>query len=170
MTSNHPDPFEYEVAISFATQDRSVAEELTKLLSKKNISVFLDEYTSAEPWGNDLVNHLVNLYARKARYCVMLVSKDYPLKQWTERERRSLQERALRDANEYILAVRLDDREVPGLNESPGYQDLRLLSVADIVDRLEQKLATAIDESGPPARSHDLRSGNVPPAEHQPDK
>lgn len=163
----HPDPFEYDVAISFASHDKPVAEEFTGLLNKENLRVFRDEYTAAEPWGKDVVDHLVNIYARKARYCVMLISHYYPLKQWTEKDRRFLQERAFRDANEYILPVRLDDAEVLGLNNAPGYQDLRTGTMEHIINMLEQKIAKARERSGPPSPSHDLRSGNVSHAQHE---
>ena len=156
------DSFEYEVALSFAGTDKVVAEELARLLIDKDISVFLDEYKSLGQWGKGIVNHLVNLYARKARYCVLLISRHYPLKSWTEDERASVQELALRDADEYILPIQLDDTEVPGVGEAKGYRDLRQTSLESIVKLLEEKLHETKTHSGPPSQSHDLRSGNVP--------
>lgn len=113
-------------------------------------------------WGKDLVDHLVNIYGRKARYCVMFISQYYPLKNWTEVERTSAQERAFRDANEYILPLQLDETEVPGIIEPTGYRDLHQHSMESIVNLLEQKLTETKDRSGPPPQSHDLRSGNIP--------
>ncbi len=100
MTTKNSDPFEYDVALSFAGEDGKVAEELARLLAAKNITVFHDEY-EAGVWGMDPVAHLVNMYAKKARYLVMLISQHYPLKKWTEAERTSARERALRDADDY---------------------------------------------------------------------
>lgn len=159
MTS---DPFEYDVAVSFAESDKGTAEELGNLLSHKDIRVFYDEYTPTELWGKDVLDHLVNLYARKARYCVLLVSKAYPLKAWTENERTSVRERALRDADEYILPIQLDDSDISGLSEAKGYRDFRQHSIDQIVQWLEEKLAETKSRPGPPPQSHDLRSGNVP--------
>jgi hypothetical protein len=158
------DPFEYDVAISFASEDRAVAEEVVDLLVHKNIKVFRDEYRSADAglWGKDMVDHLVNLYARKSRYCVMLISQNYPLKSWTKAERTSAHERALRDPEEYILPVQLDDREVPGVRQAKGFRDLRQHSIESIVTFLEERLRHTKVRSGPPSASHDLRSGNVP--------
>jgi hypothetical protein len=156
------DPFEYNVALSFAKEDRKVAEELAGLLHARNIKVLFDEYPSAEVGGSDFVTHLAELYRTKARYCVMLVSQHYPLKKWTESERNSAQQHALRDANEYLIPVQLDQSEVPGIREAASYRDLRQHSPESLVDWLEQKLAATSDRSGPPPRSHDLRSGNVP--------
>ncbi|MGZ8901208.1 MAG: hypothetical protein ACXW3Z_14035, partial [Limisphaerales bacterium] len=71
-------------------------------------------------------------------------------------------EHALRDADEYILPIRLDDAEVLGMTEVSGYRDLRQSSVESIVTLLEQKLEETKDQSSLPSKSHDLRSGNIP--------
>lgn len=167
MTEKH-DAFEYDVAVSFAEADRTTAETLAALLRDRNRSVFLDEYSSSAQWGN-IVDHLVNLYARKARYCVLLVSRRYPLRAWTEAERTSAREGALRDAEEYILPLRLDDTDVPGIEEVKGYRDLRERLIESIVDWLEEKLSETESRSGPPSQSHDLRSGNVTSTQPAPD-
>jgi hypothetical protein len=156
------DAFEYDLALSFAKVDEVIASELAGRLIARNIKVFLDEYHTPGQWGNDIVDHLVNLFARKARYCVLLISSHYPLYSWTTEERTSTGELALRDAQEYILPVQLDDSDVPGIREAKGYWDLRQRSLEGIVNMLEQKLHEQKSRSGPPSQSHDLRSGNVP--------
>lgn len=153
--------FEYDVALSFAGENREIAEKFADLLKSKDIKVFYDKYEAAELWGKDLIDHLVNIYSRKARYCVMFISQYYPLKKWTKVERKAAQERAFRDADEYILPLRLDDTQVPGITETTGYRDLRQHPMEDIVDLLEQKLMRSKSQSSPPPQSHDLRSGSV---------
>ena len=162
MTDTH-DPFEYDVAVSYASEDKDTADELIRQLDEKKISVFRDEYVSPESsrWGKDIVDHIVNLYDRKARYCVLLVSPHYPLKKWTAVERTAARERALRDADEYILPIQLDETEVPGIGETPGYLGLRQGALEEIVKQLEAKLREVEERPGPPPQSHDLRSGNV---------
>lgn len=162
------DPFEYDVAISFAHADKAFAEEFASQLNEKQIKAYLDEFKSPEEWG-DTIDHLVNLYARKARYCVILISEHYPLRSWSEDERTSARDGALRDAEEYILPLRLDDTDVPGMEEVKGYLDLREHSIEGVVDWLETKLRQTETRSGPPPQSHDLRSGNVPSTEPAPD-
>ena len=161
------DEFEYDVALSFAGEDRAVVNKFADLLKSKGIQVFYDEYEAADLWGKDLIDHLVNIYSRKARYCVMFISQYYPLKKWTNVERMAAQERAFRDANEYILPLRLDDTQVPGITETTGYRDLRQHRMEDIVNLLEQKLMKTKGQSSLPSQSHDLRSGNVPSASTQ---
>ena len=162
------DPFEYDVALSFAQENRAVAEELARFLHDKDIKVLFDEYPAPQPGSSDLVAHLAELFRTKARYCVMLVSEHYPLKRWTERERTSVQQHALRDANEYLIPVQLDQTEPPGIRETTAYRDLRQHSLEGIANWLEQKLAETRDRSGPAPQSHDLRSGNVPSKQDKP--
>ena len=158
------DPFEYDVALSFAVEDRAAAQELAGRLTERKFRVFLDEYKQGDIWGENMVDHLVNLYNRKARYCVLLVSRHYPLQKWTEDERSAATERALRDASEYILPFRLDDSKVPGIPE-----DISQHSMENIAVLLKEKLAKTGGHPGPPSRSHDLRSGNVPSTSDPPD-
>lgn len=164
MTRDANHPFEYEIALSFAGEERSTAEELSSRLAGRGIQVLLDEYNEADSasMGADTISHLVNLYARKARYCVLLVSRHYPLSAWTRAERDSARERALRDPDEYILPLQCDGADVPGITEVAGYRDLREVSQETIADFLQEKIRQARDESGPPSESHDLRSGNIP--------
>ena len=157
-----PDPFEYDLALSFAEEDNAIARQLADQLVQKNIKVFLDPYVSADSRGKDVLDHLVNLYARKSRYVVLLVSRHYPLKSWTEANRTSVRERALRDADEYVLPFLLDASKVPGLAEAKGYQDLQLHSIEETVTWLSEKMRETEGRSRSPSRSHDLRSGNAP--------
>lgn len=160
------DPFEYDLALSFAGKDKPVVEQFADLLRKKALKVFYDEYKPGDPGGKDVLDHLVNLYARKARYVVLFISENYPLRSWTEADRTSAGERALRDADEYIVPLLLDGNAVPGLAQAKGYRDLRQHAVEEIVTWLEEKLRELEARSGPPSQSHDLRSGNVPDQEN----
>ncbi len=156
--------FEYDAAISFAREDRTRAEELGRLLESKNINILYSEAQGADLGGGDFVNHIAELYRTKAQFCLMLISRHYPLKRWTEVERTDAQEHALRDAEKYILPIRLDDVDVPGLTEVSGYRSLEQHSLESVADFVEEMLARKKEQSGPPSQSHDLRSGNVPSA------
>ena len=168
MSRDRNDQFEYDVALSFAAEDRTVAEEFANLLRTKNIKVLSDEYQAVELGGSDFVTHIAELYRTKARFCVMLISVHYPLKKWTKTERTAARNHALRDAEEYILPVQVDDTELPGIKQAQIYRDLRQHSIEGIVDFLEQKLVQTKAQSSPPSQSHDLRSGNVSKTRNQP--
>lgn len=133
--------YDYDVALSFAGEDRIHAEELAELLRTNGYKVFYDKYESAKLWGKDLYAHLSSVYKDRAHYCVMFLSKRYAEKLWTNHERQSAQARAFQESEEYILPVRLDDMEIPGILPTVGYLDLRSMSITEIYQELVKKLS-----------------------------
>jgi hypothetical protein len=146
MSTSLASEYPYDVAISFAGEDRAIAQQLVELLKARGINVFYDINEQVNLWGKDLIEHLTDVYSNKARYCLMLISKYYPVKPWTQLERRSAQVRALRQPEEYILPVRLDDTEIPGLLSTIGYIDLRHRSVVEVADQVVQKLGRHVSQ------------------------
>ena len=134
------DTFEYDVAISFAGEQRSEAEAIARCLQKSGARVFYDGYEQADLWGKNLYEHLDDVYQNKARYCLLLISSAYAEKVWTNHERRSAQARALLQKTEYILPVRFDGTEIPGLPPTVGYLRFQDRGVAGICVLLLQKL------------------------------
>jgi len=118
--------FVYDVALSFAGEDRRHAEEIAEVLKAHGVRVFYDSFEQANLWGKDLFTHLHAVYSKKSRYCMVFVSKDYASKMWTVHERRSAQERVLKERdNEYLLPVRIDDTELPGFPSTIAYVGIR---------------------------------------------
>ena len=153
------DELEFDIALSFAGEDRQIAEELAFLLTKKGLKVFYDKYEQATLWGKNLYDHLADVYSNKARYCIMLLSRRYSEKAWTTLERQHAQARAFRERQEYILPLRLDDTHIPGIADTVGYIDLRVTSVEEVAKLALSKLTSAHDVRG----SFAARSG---PAEN----
>jgi hypothetical protein len=133
--------YDYDVALSFAGEDREYAEQLADCLARKNVRVFYDKYEKAELWGKDLYEYLATLYRDRAFYCVIFISTHYASKLWTTHERKNAQARAFRENREYILPIRLDDTELPGLPATIGYEDLRHTTIEDVCDLVLQKLS-----------------------------
>lgn len=84
--------------------------------------MFFDELYEAELLGKDLQLYLYQVYSQRSRYCLVLASSDYKRKIWTKHELRSALERSLNDgALGYLLPVRFDDTDLPGLSTTIGY-------------------------------------------------
>src|SRR5450759_418910 len=130
----------YDVALSFAGENRSYVEMVADGLKAIGVSVFYDEFESADLWGKNLYEHLVDVYQKSARYTVIFVSKHYRDKVWTNHERRAAQARALNESYEYILPARFDDTEIEGLLPTIGFIDLRKRSPHEVCVLLSQKL------------------------------
>lgn len=110
------------------------------LLRERGVTVFYDKFETASLWGKNLYDHLAFVYKDAATYCIMFLSTHYANKLWTNHERKHAQARAFREQSEYILPIRLDDAEIPGITETIGYVDLHSLSMPRICDLVCQKL------------------------------
>lgn len=141
LENNSNENNEYHVALSFAGEDRRVAKKFADSLTLSGYKVFYDEYEQAELWGKDLYSHLSEIYNKRAKYCLMIISKSYANKLWTNHERKSAQAKAFNQSEEYILPLRIDDTEIPGVNSTVGYIDYQKVGFEMTLNLLKQKLA-----------------------------
>lgn len=132
--------YEYDAALSFAGEDRDYVEQVAIILKGNGVKVFYDKFEEANLWGKDLFTYLNDIYKKRARFTIMFISNNYKEKLWTTHERKSMQERAFKESKEYILPVRFDDTEIPGLQETLGYIDLNKKSPSELVDTVLEKL------------------------------
>ncbi len=133
---------EYDVAISFAGEDRAVAQQLADILVNDfGLLVFYDDYEQAALWGKILTEKLIDIYCNKARFCMVLISQSYKEKRWTKHEWRSAQQRAfLEPDRDYLLPVKLDDTVLDGMFQTMGYMDARKVSVRRIARLTFEKI------------------------------
>jgi hypothetical protein len=133
--------YEYDVAISFAGTERALAEKLATLVRSAGMRVFYDAFYEEQLWGKDLAVFFSKVFQSKARYCVILVSREYTERIWTNHERQHAVARALREkGKEYILPIKVDDSELAGVSPTLGYISLRNRSIESIAELLLQKL------------------------------
>ncbi len=137
----------YDVALSFAGEDRQHAKALADLLKAGGYWFFYDENELAQLWGKNLYDYLSSVYKDRACHCVMFLSKHYERKLWTNHERQLAQARAFQENREYILPVRLDDTEIPGIPPTVGYLDLRAMTIEEVYEVLVKKLADTISQT-----------------------
>ena len=129
----------YDVALSFAGEQREYVEKVAKALKEKKINVFYDEYEQADLWGKDLYVHLDEVYSKKSKFVIMFISKEYAEKLWTTHEKKSAQARAFKEKEEYILPVKFDETEIPGIRDTVGYLDANKFNPDELVDMFIKK-------------------------------
>ena len=76
-------PEQYDVALSFAGENRTYVEQVAEGLKAAGVSVFYDKFEKADLWGKNLIEHLAEIYGHRSRFVVMFVSKEYVEKAWT---------------------------------------------------------------------------------------
>ncbi len=118
--------YKYDVALSFAGEDRKYVEEVAMFLKKKNIAVFYDYFEEENLWGKNLISYLEEIYTYKSKYCVIFISQYYVKKEWTCYESAAAMVRLL-DSNmkqkEYLLPVKFDETKVSGVLSTIGFID-----------------------------------------------
>ena len=74
---------EFDIALSFAGEDRAYVDRVAHALRDRGVKVFYDLFEEAELWGKDLYAHLSDVYTKRARFTVMFISVAYGKKLWT---------------------------------------------------------------------------------------
>lgn len=140
VTPPKPEAGRYQVGLSFAGEDRAYVEEVATALADRGVSVFYDAYEEAKLWGMDLYQHLNDIYKNKCSYTIIFISQHYARKLWTRHELKAAQSRAFHENREYILPVKFDDTELPGLNDTVLYLDGNLKTPDEVARLLWKKL------------------------------
>jgi len=134
---------EYEIALSFANEERDYVKQVADLLIQSGVKVFYDAFEEEKLWGKDLYTYLTEIYKEKALYTIMFISSNYAQKLWTNHERRAMQARAFQESAEYILPARFDDTEIPGILPTIGFISLLNRSPQDFVEIINRKLVNS---------------------------
>ena len=108
----HQGKKQFDLALSFASENRELVESVATELRSRGIGVFYDKFEQIEMWGKDLYEHLEEVYHTSCRYCVMFVSAAYLEKKWTKHERRVIQSRLIEE-DKFLLPVILEACELP---------------------------------------------------------
>ena len=135
--------YKYDVALSFAGENRDFAEAIATALQAENVKVFYDEFNTADLWGEDLSVKLRDIYFTDSRYCLMILSDYYVDKMWPTQERKNAIERLIQEVGgAYILPVRLDDfsGDVPGLPNTIVYLSVKSHEPERVVDSFLRKI------------------------------
>jgi len=135
--------YEYDVALSFAGEQREYVERVAKFLKSKDIRVFYDRDNQSALWGKDLSAALEEIYLDRAQYCIIFISSDYAKKEWTCLEVSAAMERMLHNRPkrmEYILPVQFDKTKIPGIGNTLGYLDGNQFTPEEIGQMVYEKL------------------------------
>lgn len=130
--------YKYDVALSFAGEDRAYVKQVYECLKKNKISVFYDE--DQDLWGIDMLIEFAKVFNEESRYVIPFISKHYKEKIWTKHEIRNALAKALNEENEYILPVRFDDTHIPGILPTIKFEDAKKLLPEELCEKILAKL------------------------------
>lgn len=135
--------YPWDVAVSFAGEDREIVETLKNILNESGYTVFYDFDVQHQLWGIDLRTKLADVYANDAQYMLIFLSSHYPEKDWTNFEFEIGKAARSKRTEIYLLPVLIDDVTVVGLSSNVGHIDLRRCSVEQLALSLIEKIEQA---------------------------
>jgi hypothetical protein len=83
----------YDFALSFAGENRDLAEALSNSLAAREISVFYDKNEQHRILANDVEEYLAPIYRSESKFVIVLLSSEYPKKIWTKFESEQFKQR-----------------------------------------------------------------------------
>ena len=131
---------QYEVALSYAGEQRCYVQSVARALQSRGIAIFYDGFEPVQLWGKHGTEFFDQVFAQQAKYAAMFISKDYVGKMWPRFERRSILSRAVQEGGDYILPVRFDDTPVPGLPADLIYLRAEDHTPAVLAAKISEKL------------------------------
>src|SRR6266511_4086097 len=135
MNTTRPEP-NFDFAVSYAGNDRSIAERLASLLAEAGAVVFIDTPYRAHLVGRRLDKEFEWVFGPGTRYFVPIISRAYADRPWPQHEWSVAIRESERRSEEFILPLRLDDSLLVGLPSTVGYVDLRQHSIEAVAELL----------------------------------
>lgn len=116
----------FDYALSFAGEQRDIAQEIHSKLSNLGFTGFYDFDYSSNLVGEDLVPKLRKIYKEESLYVIALISSDYKIKMWPKHEFRSAMENVLVQDNAYLIPIKIDDTQLESLSSTMGYLNFNI--------------------------------------------
>jgi hypothetical protein len=133
-----------DIAVSFAGENRSFVEEVVRKVQENapDVTVFYDEDYKYESWGKDGIEYFTDVYMQRSRYVAMFISRSYAEKEWPRTEKRAALARALTERGEYVLPIRMDNTELPGIPHTVIYVEAIREGIEGLASGILHKLGS----------------------------
>jgi hypothetical protein len=141
--------FRFDFAISFAGPQRDIARTIRNELVKKGFKVFFDEDFETEMFGKDGLSYMRKIYSEESRYCIVLVSKEYDKRDWTNLEREMIEARELKSGHNIVLPILTSDYKPAWLSSKRIYFNLKKRSIEELIKILVKKASPSMIDDAP---------------------
>lgn len=135
--------YTYDVAVSFSGSERRLAKRIASSLIKAGLAVFYDELYESEFIGRELTAYFGEVYSTRSRLCLILLSKEYLIRNWPTLEAEFARSRRLAD-RDYVVVYQLEEAaNLPGLPSTVAYFTAKKHRAVDVVRTLTARIARA---------------------------
>jgi len=102
----------FEVALSYASENRVYVEKVYKKLREKKVNVYFDKAHEIDAWGEHSDSYFGEIFS-KAKHCVAFISKYYLEKGFPLHELHNAIASEIQEKSIKVLPVKLDDVGLP---------------------------------------------------------
>ncbi len=137
------DAFEFDLAVSFASEQRTYVERFVRECERRGLTVAYDADMGTELWGKNLIIEFRKLYGgARPRFVVPFISSEYLQKPYPMDELAAAIEQAFHRPAAYILPVVVGDVVPPRewLNPAIGYLRTDGRTPAELADMMAAKV------------------------------
>ncbi len=133
---------QFDIALSFAgtERERKIAEALANHLQQLGLHVFFDRWYEHELIGREADKILQDVFETQSRYCIVLISKDYDERRWTQLELQAIQAREQGDLRDTLFPVMTTRYRPKWLKETCIYFDLASRPIEELVQLIKRRL------------------------------
>ena len=124
----------YDFALSFAGENRDLAERMNKILLDNHIAVFYDKNEQSRILAENVEDYLAPIYSTEAKFVVPLLSLNFPKKIWTKFESDNFKQRFGENS---IISIWYSDCPVGMFDESKKYGGIMFDTKEDIDKQAE---------------------------------
>lgn len=141
----------YDIAVSFAGEQRGYVRETVAACKAKGLRVFFDEDKTNDWWGKNFIQEQRRTYSSQTRFFVPFLSSDYLAKPIPMDEFASAMMTAVKLGDGYILPVIMGNADVPAelLHPHIGYLRSETFTPDQLADELVKKVKSA-ERTGQP--------------------
>jgi hypothetical protein len=125
----------YDFALSFAGQQRQVADALQAALAEHQVEIFYDRNEQHRILAQNVEEYLLPIYQSEARFVVPLLSSEYPERVWARIESDAFKERFGDNA---VIPIWFSDAPLGAFDESRKYGGVTFDVDADLITQADQ--------------------------------
>ena len=149
----------FRVAFSFAGEKRKFVADVASILSTRfgQAAILYDKYHEAEFARRDLGFYLPDLYHKHSDLIVVVLSADYPGKEWCGLEWAAIFDLLKQRRDDEVMLCRFNHANVEGLFSTSGFVELDFKTPDEAAELILQRLALNKGEN----KDHNLTRGEI---------
>jgi hypothetical protein len=143
----------YDLAVSFAGEHRNYVARTVEACKALGLKVFYDKDKSNDWWGGNFIREQRAVYSSQTQFFVPFISTEYLAKPIPMDEFSAAMMTAVKQGDDYVLPVLMDDVRVPADLLHPHTHYLRAsdYSPEELARQLQQKVGRSREAGTPPA-------------------